>query len=589
MSSAEVADDLPDAVLGPLKPQSVIKPEDQKKLSSRRSAVDISFAEEFVLYHDIFEHLPIAIWEEDYSGPKTLIDQWRNEGVDDFQSFFQEHPDKLRLAIGSIKTVRANKHALKQYGFSNRAELFEAETRGLWLEEMDYYGEEFSRLANGEFWFEIEAPIQWPDGSERIIRDVVFLPEQYREDWSSIISTEEDITALKKAEKDLRKINLDLEDRGKEQTSTLRKLSHAIGQSPTAVFITDIDGTIEYINPKFTELTGYTADEAIGQNPRILKSDETAQETYADLWQTIQSGKVWVGEIKDRRKNGDHFWAMETISPLTNESGEITHYVATHEDISQRKDAEFAIQTALEHADVANRAKSELLANMSHELRTPLNAIIGFAGAIKEEIFGPIGNEKYREYNDDIANSGQHLLELINDILDVSAIEAGMMELNEGDLEIGNVVESCIRLIRQRAEQGNINLTTNIDDRVPMLYADERRIKQILLNLLSNAIKFTRPDGSVSLSVALDEEDRHVFTVADTGIGMNKIELAKAMQKFGQVGRGKEAKHEGTGLGLPLTKGLIKLHGGTMTIDSERGVGTTVTMKFPNERVVTDA
>lgn len=372
----------------------------------------------------------------------------------------------------------------------------------------------------------------------------------------------------------------------KHSEETLRKLFRALEQSPNAVFITDLQGTIEYINPKFTEITGYTQEESLGQNPRILKSEKTSKELYNNLWRTIRRGEEWKSEIMDKRKDGSHFWAYETIAPVKDDHGLVTHYIATHEDISERKDSEFAIKTALEHADIANRAKSELLANMSHELRTPLNAIIGFSGAIKMEAYGPIGNDKYRDYVSDIASSGQHLLELINDILDVSAIEAGMVELQEGDIEIPNIVESSIRLVKHRAEQGEIELNINVDDSLPMLHADERRIKQILLNLLSNAIKFTQPGGEVSLNATLDENNGHVFTVSDTGIGMNNNEQAKAMKQFSQVDSGLNRTQEGTGLGLPLTLGLVELHGGTLDIDSTKDEGTRVTVRFSQERTI---
>ena len=372
----------------------------------------------------------------------------------------------------------------------------------------------------------------------------------------------------------------------KKSEETIRNLSSAVEQSPNAVFITDMDGTIEYVNSSFTKLTGYTAGEALGQNPRILKSGETPRELYTDLWNTIQSGKEWRGEIKDRHKNGSHFWAYETIAPVKDKHGVVTHYVATHEDITQRKEAEISVLAALEEADIANRAKSELLANMSHELRTPLNAIIGFSESIKQEIFGPLGNEKYREYIADISDSGQHLLELITDILDVSAIEAGKLELHEERLEIDQLVDASVRIVKHRAKIKKVRLSIEIDDGLPQLYADERRIKQIFLNLLSNAVKFTPPEGSVALKASLDDGNALIFTVADTGIGMNKLELIKAMTQFGQVDRGKKTQHEGTGLGLPLTKGLVELHGGSIEITSEKDVGTTVFIRFPKERIV---
>jgi len=367
----------------------------------------------------------------------------------------------------------------------------------------------------------------------------------------------------------------------KEAEDMLRKLSRALEQSPSAVFITNTQGTIEYVNPRFTKLTGYTPEEAIGKNPRILKSKDTPRDVHVDMWRTIEAGKEWRGEIKDTHKNGSQFWAYVTIAPVKDEEGTNTHYVATHEDISQRKDAEHAVQSALKEAEFASRAKSELMANMSHELRTPLNAIIGFSSTIQAETFGPIGNDKYREYLDDINNSGQHLLELINDILDVSAIEAGMLELHKEPFAIGDVLDASIRFVKHRAEQGDIHLIIDVQGELPPLVADERRVKQIILNLLTNAIKFTPPGGSVSCIASLTGDGSHVLTVSDTGIGMSKVELIKAMAQFGQVDSSLSRKHEGTGLGLPLTQGLVELHGGMLKIESEKGKGTMVIVRFP--------
>lgn len=375
----------------------------------------------------------------------------------------------------------------------------------------------------------------------------------------------------------------------KQAEVTLRKLSRAVEQSPSVIFITNTDGTIEYVNTSFTEVTGYSAEEAIGENPRILKSGNTPRETYADLWKTIRSGHVWRAEIQDQCKDGSTFWAHASIAPVKDDDNKITHFIATHEDITRRKKAELEVQSALEKADIANRAKSELLANMSHGLRTPLNAIIGFSDTIKSEVLGPIGNEKYKEYINDIAGSGQHLLELINDILDVSAIEVGRLDLREDRVEIKNLVNVAVRFIQHRADQGSVHLHVDINDDLPWLYADERRMKQILLNLLSNAVKFTPAEGTVSLRAYANDDDELIISVIDTGIGMDEKEMAKAMTQFGQVDRGNIAKHEGTGLGLPLTKGLVELHQGTLDITSDKSVGTKVTVKFPKERIVSSA
>ncbi|MBL4693736.1 MAG: ABC transporter substrate-binding protein, partial [Magnetovibrio sp.] len=362
----------------------------------------------------------------------------------------------------------------------------------------------------------------------------------------------------------------EIEDRKKAEFK-LSKFLSVIEQSPAMVFITDTNGVIEYVNSVFPKLTGYSAKEAIGQTPRILKSEDTPNELYEGLWAKIKSGHEWHHEIKDRRKDGSHFWADVSIVPVKDTNGITTHFVATHNDISRRKEAESAAGMALQHAEIANRAKSDLMANMSHELRTPLNAIIGFSGTMKEEMFGPIENEKYSEYISDIYHSGIHLLSVINDILDVSAIEAGSFQLNEEKISIPQVIDASIRIIQPRAVQGHVSITTAIGTDLPLILVDQRRLKQVLLNLLSNAVKFTQESGEVTVSAWVNDHDKSAsIAIADTGVGMDAVELEKAMSKFGQVDSGLDRKHEGTGLGLPLTKGLIELHGGILEIKSTK-------------------
>ncbi|MCZ6895035.1 MAG: PAS-domain containing protein [Gammaproteobacteria bacterium] len=236
-------------------------------------------------------------------------------------------------------------------------------------------------------------------------------------------------------------------------------------------------------------------------------------------------------------------------------------------------------------ADVANRSKSEFLANMSHELRTPLNAIIGFSEVIQSETFGPIGSAKYREYVVDIKDSGIHLLELINDILDLSKIEAGKLELYEEEIEIPRIVRSCITLVKERAQHGGVALEQHVPQDLPVLRADERKLKQILLNLLTNAIKFTPSGGRVVLRVEADAGDWIRLSVTDTGIGIAPDDIVKAMEAFGQIDGAQSRKHRGTGLGLPLTRSLVELHGGTLELESEVDVGTTVTVHLPVKQV----
>jgi signal transduction histidine kinase len=244
------------------------------------------------------------------------------------------------------------------------------------------------------------------------------------------------------------------------------------------------------------------------------------------------------------------------------------------------------LQIARDQAETANRAKSEFLAAMSHELRTPLNAVIGFSEIIKNETFGPVGSVEYREYAGDIHGSGQHLLDLINDILDLSKIESGVQELFEDDIEVPKVAETVLRLVRQRAKEREVELELDLPDGLPLLNADERKVKQILANLLTNAVKFTDSGGTVTLRAWCRADSGFVIQVADTGIGIAPDDIPKALAKFAQVDSDLNRKFEGTGLGLPLTKALVELHGGCLDLQSQVGVGTTVTVRFPAARIV---
>ncbi len=241
---------------------------------------------------------------------------------------------------------------------------------------------------------------------------------------------------------------------------------------------------------------------------------------------------------------------------------------------------------ARDQSEAANLAKSEFLAAMSHELRTPLNAIIGFSEIINRETFGPVGSAKYRDYAGDIYESGRHLLDLINDILDLSKVESGKDDLHEEDIEVPGLVRSVRMLVGHRAEQGGIKLELELADRLPALRADERKLKQILVSLLSNAVKFTDAGGKVTLTVWCRMDSGYVFQIVDTGIGIAPEDIPKALSRFGQIDGDLNRQYEGTGLGLPLTKALVEQHGGTLDLQSEVGVGTTATVRFPAERIM---
>ncbi|MEZ5690656.1 MAG: ATP-binding protein [Rickettsiales bacterium] len=243
------------------------------------------------------------------------------------------------------------------------------------------------------------------------------------------------------------------------------------------------------------------------------------------------------------------------------------------------------LEKAKDVAEGANRAKSQFLANISHELRTPLNAVIGFSSILMNQLFGPLGDQKYMEYAKDINNSGAHLLDIINDILDLSKAEAGKLDINYEEIHVGKAINKCITIMSDRAKKGKVTIDVNIPKMLPPLVVDRMRFIQILLNVLSNAVKFTPENGKVTVNVSNeitdDEVTKFIIQIIDTGIGMSKEEVTHAFERFGQVDSGLNRKYEGTGLGLPLTKKLIEVHNGSISFDSEPNKGTTVTLIFP--------
>ncbi len=243
------------------------------------------------------------------------------------------------------------------------------------------------------------------------------------------------------------------------------------------------------------------------------------------------------------------------------------------------------LEKAKDIAESANRAKSQFLANISHELRTPLNAVIGFSSILMNQLFGPLGDQKYMEYAKDINSSGAHLLDIINDILDLSKAEAGKLTLTYDEVHVAKAINKCLNLISERAQKGKVTITSDVPKTLPFLVVDRLRFVQIILNILSNAVKFTPEGGTVHIAVKTKEVEEETteftVTVQDSGIGMSKEGLEHAFESFGQVDSGLNRKYEGTGLGLPLTKKLIEMHHGKIIIESELGRGTLVTLSFP--------
>ncbi len=342
-------------------------------------------------------------------------------------------------------------------------------------------------------------------------------------------------------------------------------------------------------NPTVALLLGY-ADPS-----EILKAQP---DFYGKLFVDPEQRERWLNGVKTRRshaeecaiktKHGEVLWVNLSGHQTLDQSGAVG-YECTLYNVTKRRQAELDLIHAKEQADYANRSKSEFLANMSHELRTPLNAIIGFSEIIKDQLFGDVGQPQYVEYAKDIYDSGQLLLSLINDILDMSKIEAGKRQLQETVLNIEATAHSVSRLVDARAKAGKVRLNLHVPHNFPALRGEEKAMKQILTNLLTNAIKFTNEGGSVTLSAIVDKEGQMIISVIDNGIGIAEKDIAVALAPFGQIESALSRKHQGTGLGLPLTRALVELHGGSFDLKSELGSGTTISLIFPASKVVYQA
>ncbi len=351
----------------------------------------------------------------------------------------------------------------------------------------------------------------------------------------------------------------------------------------------EMDGELRfsYFSGKNFQITGYNPDDLIGKTRREFTKENLDDEKWQKHFADLEAHRPFHDFIYELTKpDGNSICVSTSGTPIFDDDGTFKGYRGTSTDFTTKMQAEAALREAKEEAEFASRAKTEFLANMSHELRTPLNSVIGFSDILKDIPAESFDNPKHREYIDDINESGKHLLQLINDILDVARIERGLLELNETKLDVPLLVASCQRLVNDRAFEAGLKLTADVAKSLPALLADELRTKQILLNLLSNAIKFTPKGGSVKLKVDIDSENRFLLSVIDSGIGIAPEDIETALSDFGQVDGSFARKYDGSGLGLPLSKKLAELHGGELVIESELGIGTTVTVLFPKERTI---
>lgn len=378
---------------------------------------------------------------------------------------------------------------------------------------------------------------------------------QQDDDSDGYILYSRDITVRKKAEEENHKLQMVVE------------------QSPSSVVITDIEGTIEYVNPAFEKITGYSSAEAIGLNPKILNSGKTPESAFTQLWETITTGHIWRGEFINKKKNGELYNENVLVIPIKNINGEITNFVAVKENVTELK-------RARKQAERANQAKSNFLSQMSHELRTPLNAINGFSQLMLKSKKNPL-NEKQRDMTGQIHTAGQHLLQLINEILDLSRIESGEFSLSLEPLDPHIVLDACLFLTKPLADEKSITITNQCDGKeFPSIRADLTRAKQIVLNFLSNAVKYNNSGGSVVINIETNIPGFLRFIFADNGIGIPEDKQKDIFTPFTRAVENSE-DIEGTGIGMTITKQLVEKMGGDIGFESQLGEGSTFWFTLP--------
>jgi PAS domain S-box-containing protein len=363
-----------------------------------------------------------------------------------------------------------------------------------------------------------------------------------------------------------------------ERSAEIAKLFRAVEQSSGIIVITDANEIIEYVNPTFVENYGYEMDEVIGKNISVLQADNMTEADYVKLWQTIRSGQEWQGEFHNQKKNGDHCWMLSSISPVKNTKGDITHFIESQANLDNIKQTEVELKTAIEEAHQASQAKSLFLSSMSHELRTPLNSILGFAQLMASERFEPL-SDRQKEGISQILKGGNHLLNLINEVLDLSRIEAGNIQVYLEDTELAPIIEDVLTSIEPLAEKNRVRVINEIACGGVFVKADFTRFKQVLMNLLSNAVKYNVEGGTVTLGCDNFSSQKIRISVSDTGSGIAEDKFDKLFEPFDRLGK-ETSDIEGTGIGLTITKRLVDLMNAELGFESEVGTGSTFYVDF---------
>ncbi|NOX17391.1 MAG: PAS domain S-box protein [Chlorobi bacterium] len=370
----------------------------------------------------------------------------------------------------------------------------------------------------------------------------------------------------------------DITDR-KHAEKELQKLSQAIVQSPVIVFITDMIGDIEYVNPKFTEITGYTLNEVKNKTPRVLKSGYHSNEFYENLWRTLLSGNVWSGEFRNKKKNGELYWESANISPIKNDAGKITHFVAVKEDITEKKKMLDELIASKVKAESANKMKSIFLAQMSHEIRTPINAMLSLSSLLKDDLEDQVDEDTKLSF-ELIGRAGIRIIRTVDLLLNLSEIQAGTYEPIYERIDIyADILGKIIVNYKKQAKDKGIKIGIEINTNETEILADVYTVEQIFTQLVDNAIKYTN-QGEVTIKIYRNNQEQLIVEVSDTGIGIKGEYLTELFEPFSQEEMGYTRKYEGNGIGLALVKSYCDLNKATVEIESVKGKGSTFKVVF---------
>jgi PAS domain S-box-containing protein len=481
-----------------------------------------------------------------------------------YRSLFDDH-SAVKLLIDPVSggIVDANEAAGRFYGYSREA-LSTMRIQQINTLSAEAIEKEMAKALNSKH-AHYEFRHRLADGS---IRDVeVFAGTIRLRDKQYIHSIVHDVTGKKDAER------------------RLRLLGKSVEQSPIGIMITDPDGIIEYVNPELTRMTGFSVEEFIGTKPGILRSGEHDEDFYSDLWRTILEGRDWIGEFRNMRKSGELYWERAIISPVTSESGAITHFIGIKEDITEKRKLLDELVEAKEKAEESDRLKSTFLANMSHEVRTPMNAIIGFSDLLGDT---DLTSDDRQQYAAIIRQRSYDLLDIINDILDISLIEAGEMKLIEEACNVDDILNDLLLTFehlhhREDAHPASLHCINELARDDNRIVTDPRRIKQVLTNLLSNAFKFTHA-GSITFGCRRHGAGELLLYVRDTGIGLTPEAMEFIFNRFRQVDESSTRPYGGTGLGLSISRGFVELLGGRIWVESEEGKGSVFQFTIPYTR-----